>query len=186
LWTFLAVLFVALRSVPAAAAETCTGENVLDAMKRDDPAGYEKLMKEAAAYGQWRYAAVSHRQDGHAPSWLFGTMHLTDERVIDLPAKAQAAFDAADTWRSNRPRSSIRPRRKALFSKPELTMFTGEEDLTDYLTDDATRIVLKQGLAERGIQLALVQRMKPWLISGMVALPPCEFDRKQAGAPSST
>ena len=182
LWTFLAVLFVALRSVPASAAETCTGDDVLDAMKRDDPASYERVMEEAAAtpYGDTRLFRID--KDGLTPSWLFGTMHLTDERVIDLPPKAQAAFDEADTVAIES--TEILDQTKmatALFSRPELTMFTGDEDLTDYLTDDQ-RDLLAQGLAKRGIQFALVERMKPWLISGMVALPPCEFNRKQAGA----
>ena len=182
LWTFLVVLFVALRSVPASAAETCTGNNVLDAMKRDDPAGYERVLQEAAATpnGDTRLFRID--KEGLAPSWLFGTMHLTDERVIDLPQKARAAFDEADTV-AIESTEILDPAKAqmALFSKPDLTMFTGEEDLSDYLTEDQ-RALLKDGLAKRGIQLALVERMKPWLISGMVALPPCEFDRKQAGA----
>jgi len=182
LWTFLVVLFVALRSVPASAAETCTGENVLDAMKRDDPAGYERVMKQAAdtLNGDTRLFRIE--KDSVTPSWLFGTMHLTDDRVIDLPKKAQAAFDEADTVAIES--TEILDQTKmatALFAKPELTMFTGDEDLTDYLTDDQ-RELLKEGLAKRGIQFALVERMKPWLITSMVALPPCELDRKQAGA----
>jgi len=182
LWAFLVVLFVALRSLPAAAAETCTGENVLDAMKRDDPAGYERVMKQAAETlnGDTRLFRIE--KDGLPASYLFGTMHLTDERVIDLPQKAQAAFDEAGTVAIES--TEILDQAKmamSLFARPELTMFTGQEDLSDYLTDDQ-RELLKEGLAKRGIQFALVERMKPWLLTGMVALPPCELDRKQAGA----
>ena len=181
--SFLAVLFVALRTLPAAAQDDCRGENVLDTMRRDDPARYEELMRTAAATVNGDTLLFRIDRDGVDPSWLFGTMHLTDERVADLPANAEAAFAEAGTV-ALESTEILDPAKAqlALFSKPDLTMFTGEKDLTDYLTDEQ-RAVLKEGLAARGLQLALVQRMKPWLISGMVALPPCEFDRKKAGEP---
>jgi uncharacterized protein YbaP (TraB family) len=47
--------------------------------------------------------------------------------------------------------------------------------------DDAAAV--EAGLAGRGIPLQSVVRMKPWVLSSMVALPACEMARKAAGAP---
>lgn len=179
-WTFIAVLFVAMQALPASARE-CGGDNVIAAMKRDDPARYAEIQREAAATINGDTLLFRIDRDGREPSWLFGTMHLTDDRVLALPDKARTGFAAADTL-AIESTEILDPAQMqaALFAKPELTMFTDGKSLTDYLDDDQ-KAVLSEGLAKRGVQLALVNKMKPWLIASMIALPACEMDRKQAG-----
>jgi len=181
--SFLVVLLVAAQTLPAASAETCRGDNLLVEMRQQDVAAYDRLMEEAAETVNGDTLLFRVEKPGAKPSWLFGTMHLTDERVVDLPPQAQAAFDQADAV-AIESTEILDPAKAqmALFSKPELTMFTDGTGLSDYLDDDQ-RAVLKAGLAERGVQLALVERMKPWLITAMVALPKCELDRKNEGQP---
>jgi uncharacterized protein len=180
---FLTVLLIASFSLPAGAAETCGGENVLEQLKRDDPAKYRTLRAESAAVENGDTLLFRIEKTGVEPSFLFGTMHLTDPRVVKIPEPARKAFDAAATL-AIESTEILDPAKAqlALFAKPELTMFTNGDELSDYLTGDQ-REMLKQGLSDRGIQLALVERMKPWLITGMVALPKCEFDRKKDGEP---
>lgn len=120
-------------------------------------------------------------KDGVAPSYLFGTMHVTDPRVTRLPDDAQAAFDAAgtvviETIEILDPAKA----QAALLAKPELTMFTDGTTLTSFLDADEVKLVEAE-LSRRGIPLALVSRMKPWMIAGMVALPACEMARKLDG-----
>lgn len=178
--SFLAVLMIAMQAAPAWSQE-CGGENILDDLKADAPARYEAILAEAKEMPNGDTLLFRIEKDGVEPSWLFGTMHLTDKRVLNVPAPAQDAFDTADTVAIES--TEIMDPAKAqlaLFSKPELTMFTDGTSLSDYLSDEQ-REILRDGLAARGLQLALVERMKPWLLSGMVALPPCEFDRKKEG-----
>jgi uncharacterized protein YbaP (TraB family) len=181
--SFFVILFIASQTLPAASAETCRGDNLLVEMQRDDAAAYNRLMEEAAATVNGDTLLFRVEKEGATPSYLFGTMHLTDERVVDLPPKAKDAFDRARAV-AIESTEILDPAKAqmALFSKPELTMFTDGTGLSDYLDDDQ-RAVLKAGLAERGVQLALVERMKPWLITAMVALPKCEMDRKNEGQP---
>jgi hypothetical protein len=50
------------------------------------------------AYGQgllWKIERDSIERDSLAPSYLFGTIHVTDERVLNLPAEVTQAFDGA-------------------------------------------------------------------------------------------
>src|SRR5690606_20761727 len=42
---------------------------------------------------------------------------------------------------------------------------------------------VEQALKARGIPLASVQKMKPWMLISLVSLPACELARKSAGAP---
>jgi uncharacterized protein YbaP (TraB family) len=64
--------------------------------------------------------------------------------------------------------------------QPELTMFTDGTTIEKLLShDDYVR--LEEGLKQRGIPLAAVARMRPWMISSVVALPGCEMARKAKG-----
>jgi uncharacterized protein YbaP (TraB family) len=181
LLTFFVVLALAMQTLPARSEAACNGENVIAALKASDPAAYRELERKAAetAYGDTVFFRIENA-DGQ-PSWLFGTMHMTDPRVLDLPGYARDAFDASNTVVIETT-EILDPDKAAvaLFSKPELTMFTDGSRISDFL-DDEEKERVKESLAERGIQLALVDRMKPWLLMSMIALPQCELDRKQSG-----
>ncbi|TCD15930.1 TraB/GumN family protein [Oricola cellulosilytica] len=179
--SFFAVLAFAVQAAPAQSAEACTGKNLLEAMRQNDPGLLREIEAEAANVVNGDTTLFRVENDKGVPSWLFGTMHLTDKRVIDLPPHAREAFKAASTVAIESV-EILDPAKAqlALFSRPELTMFTDGNRLSDYLTAEQ-REILRDGLSARGIQLALVDRMKPWLITGMVALPRCELDRKKAG-----
>ena len=164
------------------ASEDCAGRNLLAELARTDPDAHARVLAEAD--GVINGDAILYRveRDGVAPSFLFGTMHMTDPRVTALPAFAEAAFAAADTVVIETT-EILDPAKAqtALLTRPELTMFTGNGRISDYL-GETERARLEEGLAERGLQLALVDRMKPWLVAAMVALPECETARKQSGA----
>src|SRR5690606_32224410 len=68
----------------------------------------------------------------------------------------------------------------ALLTRPELTMFTDGTTLSSFLDEEETKLIDAE-LARRGIPFALVSRMKPWMIAGLVALPACELARKTSG-----
>lgn len=179
--SFVAVLMLAAGSVNARSAETCSGHDILQELKRDAPGRYQAILDEAAAMPNADTRLFRVEKAGAPPSFLFGTMHLTDERVLEMPAKAKAAFDGANTV-AIETTEILDPSKAqaALFAKPDLTMFTDGSEISDYLTDSQSK-VLKKGLAAHGLQLALVERMKPWLLISMIALPACEKDRQQEG-----
>ncbi len=179
--TMLLILMAQSYAQDSAAAPVCGGDNLLVSLQKTDPNTYNAIVSEADAVPFGDSILFKLEKAGVSPSYLFGTMHLTDPRVVALPAKAQKAFDSSEIVAIES--TEILDPAKAqitLMSKPELTMFTGDDRLSNYLDNDS-RAVLAEGLAERGLQLALIDRMKPWLLTGMLALPQCEFERKQAG-----
>lgn len=177
---FLMVLFAA-----GAQAEdvNCKGSNMLTALRADDPAAYAKLEQQATATANGAHRLWKIEKAGLKPSFLFGTMHLTDPRVIDLTPEAKSAFDGADTVVIETtevldPQVSA----KALLARPDLMMFMDQTTLTSLL-NEKDRATVEKGLQSRGIPLVTVNKMKPWMIAGLVALPACELKRKQGGAP---
>jgi len=70
----------------------------------------------------------------------------------------------------------------ALAANPELTMFTDATTLRSLIPADDLPMV-EATLRARGLPLSTINRMKPWMVAAIVALPSCEFERKTAGEP---
>jgi uncharacterized protein YbaP (TraB family) len=162
---------------------TCTGADMLSALQKDDPAAYRKIETEAAATPNGKGLLWKLEKPGEKPSFLFGTMHMTDPRVVTLPPAAQKAFDTADTVIIET--TEVLDQTKlmaAMLKEPDLMMFTDNTTLSSLLSPKDAAAVDK-ALDARGIPPSSVAKMKPWILSAMVALPACELARKAGGAP---
>lgn len=182
---FLSFLLMALLATGKAHAEpvACTGNDLTVGLRKDDPAAYAKVEAEAAKTLNGKGLLWKLEKAGEQPSYLFGTMHMTDPRVVTLPQEAQKAFHAADTVIIET--TEVLDQQKlmaAMLKEPDLTMFTDSTTLASLLSpEDAT--VMNKALDERGIPPLSVAKMKPWMLSAMVAMPACELARKAGGAP---
>ncbi|TCU36244.1 TraB/GumN family protein [Rhizobium azibense] len=180
-----AALLAMLLAVSSAQAadDTCTGQNLMSELQQNDPARYAEVVKEADATPNGKGIFWKIEKPGLKPSWLLGSMHVTDPRVLNLPLYARAARDGADTIVIES--DEILSQKKAaaaLLARPDLTMFTDGTTIEKLLSrDDYAR--LGAGLKRRGIPLSAVSRMRPWMIASAVALPACEISRKAKGIP---
>lgn len=180
--TLLVLLFVALFTFSPARAETvaCTGQNILKQLE-GQPDKRKAIEAEALLVPNGVGTLWKIEKEGVAPSYLMGTMHLTDPRVLEMPKGAKEAFAAADTVIVES--TEVLDETKAatvLLTHPELTMFTDGTTIGSLLPkEDNAR--LEEGLKSRGLSLAAVQKMKPWIIASFVSLPACEMARKAAG-----
>ncbi|MBL8584077.1 MAG: TraB/GumN family protein, partial [Rhizobiaceae bacterium] len=95
----LSFLFVATLAIGQARAEApaCAGHDMLAELGSSDPAVLAKIESEAAATPNGKGLLWKIEKAGTAPSYLLGTMHMTDPRVTSLPPTAQAAFDKSQT-----------------------------------------------------------------------------------------
>lgn len=180
---FLATLLFAATKAGAQEAVACTGKDMLAQMQREEPAALERIRAEAANVENGGALLWKIEKEGVEPSYLFGTMHMADPRVVKLSDAAQAAFDASstvviETTEVLDPAKAM----AAMLANPEMTMFTDGTTLFSLLPEDE-RAEVEAALNARGIPPASVQKMKPWIIASMIALPACELARKSAGAP---
>lgn len=159
----------------------CTGVSLIEQLAVTAPDKLAKARATAAAVRNGAGLLWKVEKAGVEPSWLFGTMHVTDPRVTSLPEAAQAAFDTAGTVVIETV-DILDPAKAqaALLANPQLTMFSGDTTLTSFLDKDEAGLIEAE-LSSRGIPLALVSKMKPWMIAGLVAMPACELARKAAG-----
>lgn len=180
--SFLLVAFLAVRAAHAEDA-ACGGADLMAQLVRENPAQAEEIRAEASKIANGEGLLWKIEKPGIEPSWLFGTMHMTDPRVVDLTPAARKAFEHADTVVIETTDVLDKSRMLAtVMQRPELTMLTGERTLSSLIPADE-RAGVAAALAERGIPLASVERMAPWMLSATLALPACELKRKANGAP---
>lgn len=176
----LASLILVLGTLSSARAEepACHGINLVDEMKSENPEAYKKALAEAAKIPNARGIFWKIEKPGVAPSYLLGTMHVTDPRVLKMPSGADKGLAEAKTIvvESN----EILDQNKAMagiLSKPELTMLTDGKTIEKLMKPDDLA-VLEEGLKKRGVPLATVSRMQPWMLMSLVSLPACELARQ--------
>ncbi|NHT76100.1 polysaccharide biosynthesis protein GumN [Rhizobiaceae bacterium CRRU44] len=180
----LAALVAAFFSIGRAQAQeiACNGVNLLESWEKSDPGSVKSVEAEAALVvnGTGKFWKIE--KPGIPASYLLGTMHVTDPRVLAMPEGAPEAFAGAATVIVES--DEVLDEKKAqiaLFSDPSLTMFTDGSTIESYLDADQ-KAILTEGLKARGLPLPAVARMKPWMIASFVSLPPCELSRKAGGA----
>src|SRR3990167_3439818 len=78
------------KSAAAAVADKCQGVDMLAETASKDPQGYSRIMSEAAATQNAGAILWKIERPGHPASYLFGTVHLTDERVTQLSPAVNA------------------------------------------------------------------------------------------------
>ncbi len=176
------LLLAALSPAHAGEPAACGGENLLTKLEKDNPAAFAKLRAEADAVPNGRNIFWKIEKDGKPASFLLGTMHVTDPRVLAMPEAARKAYaDAATGVVESDEIADEKKAGAAIMARPDLTMFADGKSITDFLDKEDTE-KLTEGLKGRGLSLAAVARMKPWMIASFVALPACEITRKTAGA----
>lgn len=181
----LALMLTLAFAAPARAGEdpTCGARDLVADLESSNPAEFAKLKAEGSKIKNSGARFWKVEKTGQPPNWLLGTMHLSDPRVTSLPEEAKAAFDGASVVVLES--DEILDQQKAaaaLMARPDLMYFAGKETIADYLKPDERKL-LEDGLMKRGMPFNAVVKMKPWLLTSMVALPSCELTRKAQGLP---
>ncbi|WP_183647484.1 TraB/GumN family protein [Brucella daejeonensis] len=176
----------------AASAQTdvlpvvCTthGVNVVEGLRKDNPAIWRELRREADAIPNHMGLIWKIEKEDIEPSYLFGTIHLTDPRVLKLPKEVGNAYRAANTVVIETtdildPGVFLRLK----LEQPDLLLFTDGSTLKSHIPEDR-RKEIEAKLAQQGIVLDAVAKMKPWVLTNLLTLPKCERERTNDGEKS--
>lgn len=180
LTSFLLVIASLSPAHAQATAPACSGRNLLNDLKTSDPATYDKVIAEGKAVPNSSHIFWKLEKPGMETSYLMGTMHVSDPRVLNMPAFAREAKASAKTIVVESDEVLDEKKTMAtMLMKPELTMFTDGRSLDTLLSKEDVQ-TLKDGLKERGVVYSAVSRMKPWMLMSIVGTPACELARKGA------
>jgi uncharacterized protein len=161
----------------------CKGRDLLTDLKVNNSVAYERWLTEARKIPNGE--AMLWRINGEGltePSWLFGTMHVTDPRIVNLPMPIQEAFMKSrlvvveikglesrwGSWINN------------LFALP---LYYLPDNLTwdRYLTDREMRY-MELELLIYGRKIEDFKRWQPWaMMLDILSYPACEYWRAYGG-----
>jgi uncharacterized protein len=157
----------------------CAGRNLLADLKASDPAKYDLILKEALAVPNqgaifWKIEAPG----ASKPSWLFGTMHVTDKRVAIVPDAIKAKIENADVVLLELQEIADKQglSKRMLSFTDKLNMPEGQS-IWDLIPDD------KESAIKFHPSLAMMPpvamgRLQPWVLAQSMSLPICEAIRQ--------
>jgi len=105
---------------------------------------------------------------GVVPSYLFGTIHSDDPRVIELPSLVEKALNKADTVALE-----IELNIGNMLRSATAMFFEGDDNLKSVLPAKDYKAIIAR-LEKHGIPAAAANRMKPWAIMVTLSMPELE------------
>jgi uncharacterized protein YbaP (TraB family) len=119
-------------------------------------------------------------RDGEKPSYLFGTVHLSDERVTVLPRVVSEALGSAKQVALEVADVSPKALFAAIGAMQDRVVFRDGRSLLTML-DKAELEGVHAALATVGFPPAVQNVLRPWFVSMMFSVTTCERKRLQAG-----
>jgi len=185
MWIVLS-LFLGPQLAAAQSAAGCAGTDLLAQLETADPAAHAALFQRAhaAPNGRGKFWRVSRPAtiNGAPPSYLFGTFHDTGIARRPLDPAVAGALSAArlmlvELTEDERARLQAR-----VASDPDFVIDIDRTGLTGQLTA-AERAVVERKLAETGLTLAIADKLRPWMLFSLIAVPQCMRREMQQGQP---
>ncbi len=157
------------------------GSNVLEEIKVKQPNVYAEIRKSADAEENAKHVLwkIEHKEfPQRGPSYLFGTIHVTDDRVQFLPAAAKEAFDSArivGVEVEDLTQSRLTEAMTTLGSAG-LLLLPGTDRLDKLLTANEYKRA-DVVLAKTGLPPEQLGRVQPWVALAMYATMDCDRSR---------
>ena len=168
---------------PQLAAAQCAGTDLLARLESDDPTAHADLFRRAhaVANGRGKFWRVS--RDGAPPSYLFGTFHDTGIARRPLDPTVARALGAARLMLVELTEDEQARLQARIASDPDFIVDTEQAGLSGQLSA-AERAVAEGMLAERGVTLAIADKLRPWMLFSLLAIPQCTLREAQQGHPT--
>jgi uncharacterized protein YbaP (TraB family) len=153
---------------------------MMESLARTDPAAHAEILARAAATpnGEGRFWRID--RPGLAPSHLFGTFH-TEQAVATVPPAAWVALDAARIALFEVSAAEQDALRARLAADPAFAVDEAAPPLGRRLDPDGLAVIAR-ALSDRGIPLERADRMRPWILYSLLAVPACHLRAQAAGA----
>ncbi|MEM7544268.1 MAG: TraB/GumN family protein [Pseudomonadota bacterium] len=165
------------------AAALCQGRDLTDTIRASDPDAFARAEARAAATPYAEGLLWEITKDGLPASYLFGTYHLGT--VSDTPRTLQArdlAVAARTMFIEIAPEEEA-AMQGAFATEPQLFMNTEAMPLSTWLSPELLQIA-EARLPGVGLNETIAGVLKPWMLSLLLALPPCVLQERAAGRQS--
>lgn len=183
--SLVALPIAALLVGPAAFAatpkdDTCQGSDMLAETKVANPQVYQQIMDEAAATENANALFWKIERDGRPTSYLFGTVHLTDDRVTKLSPAVRSALKEAKAVALEVADLSENATAAVIAQSAPLAMYSDGRRLDQMLSPSEYETV-KKVVSHSGLPADLAALFKPWIVSMILSVSDCERTKVQEG-----
>lgn len=160
----------------------CKGKDLIAALASEDAGAHAKLVAAARKIPNAEGLLYRIEKPGLEPSFLFGTMHVTDDRLAELPAEVKAALDssrvvALELDEIALDQAGMAQKLGALLA--ERGIDPARKGLDAFSAAD--RDFLRKALADRGLKGLPPENLRAWVLLTFVSVPACEMARSAAG-----
>jgi uncharacterized protein len=175
------LVLVAHRGDALAQAPSCTGKNILHELRDTDAQAHARVVAASSSTENANAILWKIEKEGVPPSHLFGTMHLTDERINTLSRTVKAAL--ADSRQLVLELEDLSPDSFMKAGSPQmvaLMLYTDGRRLDASLNAEDFRKVTEI-LSRAGIPPSIGGMFRPWVATLLMSVSPCEQQRMAAG-----
>jgi uncharacterized protein YbaP (TraB family) len=176
----LCAIGVAQPMTTAEAQPTCRGKDMLAEFATTQPAIHAEIMKTAAETANARAVFWRIEKTGVAPSHLFGTVHLTDDRITALSPAVSAALEQSKHVVLEVADLTQEAMVAAVGQLAPLFLNTSGARLEQVL-DARQFATVKATLAKSGMPGEIANLIRPWLVTTLLSLSECERQRAASG-----
>lgn len=177
---YAAALFAGLGAPAYAQEDNCVRRNLLDVAEERQPGARARLLAGADAFENTGSVLFRIDLQGREPSYLFGTVHVADEKLQALPLQVASALDAAKVVALERGDVSEDAVRSVMPLAARLMVQPPDRALDGVLSDDEMEIV-KLAVGASGLAAETARMFRPWAATLFLASSTCEKARFQAG-----
>lgn len=182
---WIAVLLIFL-GLPTLAVARCAGSDLLAALASSDAATYRRIESRAEAIDNGQGVFWRVERAGAPPSFLFGTYHDPEIAEAPLDPQVAAALEGARVMLAEVTLGDQATLQDQIASNPRFALDLDGPGLAAKVaaaTTPADRAAIDAALAQRGLSLALIDRLRPALLLSILALPQCAIKEMAAGKP---
>ena len=176
----LVVLPVAAQAPAVTGAPRCSGQDLLQEIREQRPEDWARISE--IAEGTINSRSVFWKIEGPKgpPSHLFGTIHLSDDRINALPVAVQLALGSAQKVALEVADLSPEALGLAFAKLQSMFMFADGRSLETILAPEE-QTVARRAIEKVGMPGAAIGTLKPWVVSMTLSLSDCERRRSGAG-----
>lgn len=165
---------------PAGAPQTCGGIDLLAEAQTKDPELYRTVTEQAKKLENAEAILWKVEKVGVAPSYLLGTIHISDPRVTTLSPKVKEAFGQAKTVALEFVGGQDAAVAAMTAGAGQLLIYTDGTTLELRLSPEDFTLV-KGVVSKMGLPGELAGMMRPWIINMLLAISDCERQKMDAG-----
>jgi uncharacterized protein YbaP (TraB family) len=177
-FVLLALPFAVPRVVFAQSA--CAGHDMLEEMRVADPPTFQRITQAAAATENSNAILWKIEQQDKPASYLFGTMHVTDERINVLPSAVKTALANSRRVALEIDDFSQERMSEAMSAAGKLMLLPAATRLDALLSDEEFAKVTSL-FRRTGLPSELAIRLRPWVAVMLLSLSDCEKGRVANG-----